>query len=246
MPTKHIDELFQDSRYDLDNCLDKPVDWFESERQTLEKEYGFQISSTGVTMYAEQASGSNGLTETIVPGEFCLFRHEPIEKWTLPYYDRYPLAFVFEAGRDWFRGLNFHYLPYPLRIQLLEYLMKYATIKPVNNKTRILLDWDEAKNSWSGHLIMPIEQKYWMGEVRSAFKLIEPRHWALMTMLPCERFGLEEKSRVWANKMEHSAEVVKDYVAKHGTPEHVRMVRDRFNSMVQGPSISITRTLEEV
>ena len=244
MPLKHIDDLFQDTQYDLDACLDKPVEWFEKEMRKLEREYGKQVSDPGNMMTAQQRSGSNGLTTTIIPGEFYMFLHDPIQKWSLPYYDILPLTFVFEAGRDWFRGLNFHYLPCSLRVHLLQYLMKYATIKPVNNKTRILLDWEEAKNSSSCYLVQPCEQRYWMGEARTEFKLIEPRHWALMMMLPCENFVKEHKLMVWKNTMNHSTEVVKDYVARIGSTELSRMLHNRTRSS-QGPSISITK-MEEV
>ena len=246
MPQKRIDELFQDTRYDLDNCLDNPPEWFKNETRKLETEYGSQISSSTRVMFADQGSGDTGFTTTIVPGEFYMFHHDPIQKWALRYYDLSPFTFVFEAGRDWFRGLNFHYLPYPSRIELLQYLMKYATIKPVNDRTRILIDWDEAKDSSFGYLVQPCEQKYWMGEVRTRFKLIEPRHWALMMMLPCEDFFRAHKSRVWMDKMKHSAEVAKDYVARHGTPEDVRKMRDYLDSLVQDKKVTITRELEEV
>ena len=47
--------------------------------------------------------------------------------------------------------------------------------------------------------------------------------------------------------MDHSAELFKDYVARHGTPEHVRMLRDSLDSLAQkGRKITITRAMEEV
>lgn len=240
MALKHIDKLFQDTRYDLDRCLHNPDEWFEEEIRNLERKYGYQISNPGSVMTARQGSGSNGLTETIIPGEFYMFVYEPIQERAPRYYDTFPFTFVFEAERDWFRGLNFHYLPYPSRIQMLQYLMKYATIKPVNERTRILLNWDEAKDSSSGYLLRPCEQEYWTGEARTEFKLIEPRHWALMMLLPCEQFAKEHKCRAWRNAMNQSTELFKDYVVKHGTPEHVRMLRDRLDSLVQGDKITIT------
>ena len=86
-----------------------------------------------------------------------------------------------------------------------------------------------------------------MGEARTEFKLIGPRHWALMAMLPCEQFVKAHKSRAWRDAMNHSAEVAKDYMVRHGTPEHVRMLRDHFDSLLQkGGKITITRAMEEV
>ena len=54
MALKHIDDLFQDTRYDLDACLDKPDEWFDCEIKKLEKEYGYQVSNPTSVMFANQ------------------------------------------------------------------------------------------------------------------------------------------------------------------------------------------------
>ena len=238
MTLKHIDHLFQDNRYDLDRCLHNPLGWLEDERRNMEREYGSQISNPGRLLHARQGNGSDGITDTITRGNFYTFLYEPRSARTLPYFDVMPLTLVFETGEGWFRGLNFHYLDYRLRMRLLEHLMGYATT--LTGETRILFDWEEARDCSAGHLILPIRGRYWMDCVKTKFKLIEPRHWALMTMLPCEQFAKEYKLKVWKDTMDDATEIVKDYVARHGTPEHVRMLRDHLESL-QGPSISITR-----
>ena len=49
--------------------------------------------------------------------------------------------------------------------------------------------------------------------------------------------------------MNHSAEVAKDYMARHGTPEEVGMLRDHFDTLLQKGgkiTITITMAMEEV
>ena len=49
-----------------------------------------------------------------------MFVYDPKYKKTLPYYDTFPLVLPLERYNDGFLGLNFHYLPIPLRVRLLD------------------------------------------------------------------------------------------------------------------------------
>ena len=204
MTLQHIDQLFHDNPYRLDKCLHKSARWILDEIEDLQREYGEQVSSPGEILYARQWSQSDGITDVIVPGNFYTFIYDPLLKYTLPYYDIFPLVLVFETGEGWFRGLNFHYLPQLARIQLLGHLMKYATtISPqtgrptLTGQTRILFDWEKVKDSPASAFVQPIEQKYLMSRAKSGFKYINPLHWALMLMLPCEQFVKADTLEVW-------------------------------------------------
>ena len=52
------------------------------------------------------------------------FRYDPKLKATLPYYDTFPLVMPIQSAKGGFLGINFHYLPIPLRMRLLETLDK--------------------------------------------------------------------------------------------------------------------------
>jgi hypothetical protein len=52
-------------------------------------------------------------------GKLNMFFYDPKFKKTLPYYDTFPLVLPLEAYSDGFLGINFHYLPIPLRLKLL-------------------------------------------------------------------------------------------------------------------------------
>ena len=49
-----------------------------------------------------------------------MFFYDPKFKKTLPYYDTFPLVLPLETYNDGFLGINMHYLPIPLRVNLLD------------------------------------------------------------------------------------------------------------------------------
>ena len=249
MHMKHIDHLFQSNRYSLDCCLRKSSGWFEEEIRNLEKEYGEQISNPGKVMYVRQSNGSDGLTNVVQPGKIYMFAHYPLLKCILPYYDILPLVLVFEVGEGWFRGLNFHLLPYQARTRLLGHLMRYATTRTLmtreptlNEHTRILFDWDAVKDSEAHSFVQPIEQRYWMDDVRTGFKYINPLHWALMLLLPCEHFVKEDTETVWKDTVRKAMGVSKEHWRrKNPTVDFEKMVQNEVDSIKQGDKGIITR-----
>ena len=59
---------------------------------------------------SEEQDG-NRLRTTVRQGHLYLFEYKAKSKW-LPYYDRFPLAYVFKRDKDGFYEANFHYLQY--------------------------------------------------------------------------------------------------------------------------------------
>ena len=240
MTLRHIDRLFQDNRYTLHKCLFKSTEWMLDEIEEMEKEYGEQVWNPGSIMTSRQWNGTTGLTKILVPGNFYMCVYEPVFKQILPYYDIFPLTLVFEADDEWFRGLNFHYVPYRTRIQLLGHLMNYATTispqtgKPVlNDQTRLLFDWNTIDNSAVRPLVRPIARRYRIERARTEFKYINPLHWALMLLLPCEQFVKESnRNKVWDDTAKQAMEISKEYEEqKEAMRDDVEMLRDKFDSL---------------
>ena len=252
MPLKHIDSLFRENRYSLHKCLSKSTDWMLDEIEELEREYGEQVWNPGNIMTARQWNGSDGLTKTLVPGNFYMCVYEPVFKHILPYYDILPLTLVFETDGEWFRGLNFHYVPYRTRIQLLGHLMKYATTispqtgKPVlNDQTRLLFDWDTIDNSPARPLVRITARRYRIENVRTDFKHINPLHWALMLLLPCEHFVKEsDRNKVWDDAAKQAMEIAKEYEAQKDMRNFEKVFQDTVDSVKQGEGRRITGRLE--
>ena len=59
-------------------------------------------------------------------GRLNMFIYDPKLKKKLPYYDTFPLVLPLEKYNDGFLGLNFHYLPIPLRVKLLDRVVDFS------------------------------------------------------------------------------------------------------------------------
>ena len=55
-----------------------------------------------------------------------MFVYGPKHAKKLPYYDTFPLVLPLERYSDGFLGMNFHYLPIPLRMKLLDKIFDFA------------------------------------------------------------------------------------------------------------------------
>ena len=252
MAMKHIDDLFQDNRYSLQKCIHKSTAWLLDEIEDLEREYGNQIWNPESIMTSRQWNGTTGFTKILVQGNFYVCVYEPAFKQILPCFDILPLTLVFEADDEWFRGLNFHYLPHQSRIQLLGHLMKYAstisprTGKPVlNDQTSLLFDWDTIDNSPARPFVRTTARRYRIEKARTEFKYINPLHWALMLLLPCEHFVKEDRNQVWNDTAREVMEIAKEYEAQRDpTMGFEKAFQDALDSVKQDEGRRITRRKE--
>ena len=78
-------------------------------------------------------------------GKLNMFMYDPKFKKTLPYYDTFPLVLQLETYPDGFLGINFHYLPIPLKIKLLDLLVNFSTNTEFNESTLLIVDSQQLK-----------------------------------------------------------------------------------------------------
>ena len=57
-----------------------------------------------------------------------MFVYGPKHAKKLPYYDTFPLVLPLERYSDGFLGMNFHYLPIPLRMRLLDRMFDFLLV----------------------------------------------------------------------------------------------------------------------
>jgi hypothetical protein len=90
-----------------------------------------------------------------------------------------------------------HYLPYQLRIKLLDKLMQFASNSKLNEATRIKYSWAmiDGVSKFSGAI--PCVKHYLDDHVRSAFREVPSYDWATAMMLPVERFVGATAQQVW-------------------------------------------------
>ena len=104
----------------------------------------------------------NVLRTTVRQGHLYLFEYKAKSKW-LPYYDRFPLAYVFKRDRDGFYAANFHYLQYRTRLKAMKKLERGMIDIPRNiihkylNSNVESLFLDLHKDEWDTSILLPVE-----------------------------------------------------------------------------------------
>ena len=129
-------------------------------------------------------------------GRMSMFFYDPKTKNRLPYYDTFPLVLPLETAKGGFIGLNFHYLPYALRFQLLERLQAYVSNDKFDKTTKIQADYTSLK---SLSIIKPTIKKYLWRHIRSNFLRIDADEMAIAAYLPVQQFKKASTSKVWSD-----------------------------------------------
>ena len=151
---------------------------------------------------SEEQDG-NVLRTTVRQGHLYLFEYKAKSKW-LPYYDKFPLAYVFKRDRDGFYAANFHYLQYRTRLKAMKKLQRGMIDIPRN-----------------------IIHKYLNSHVESLFLDLHSEEWDTSILLPVEDFIMTsrrnrtqfpyDKELVWGeieekeNDRVKAKAIVKDY-----------------------------------
>ena len=112
------------------------------------------------------------------------FRYDPKLKATLPYYDTFPLVMPIQSAPGGFLGINFHYLPIPLRMKLLETL----------DKRGFRGNYSKLKNIRE---VKPTIKHYLKRQFVSGFLELEEDEYAPAIFMPVAQFRKASASQVW-------------------------------------------------
>lgn len=186
-------EILKKNHIELRDAVTKSQTWFQQQAILLGKQ---QIAPQRLIR-----SESNRNVNRIVPGEMYLFAYDAKTQDTLPYWDMFPLVFPFRKMKDGFIGLNMHYLPYALRVRLLDRLMDFKTNTLMNEMTRLKYSWNMIQGVSRYKLAEPCVHRYLTSHIQSPLKRIESQHWATALLLPVERFVGSSKQKVWTESL---------------------------------------------
>ena len=112
------------------------------------------------------------------------FRYDPKLKAILPYYDTFPLVMPIQSAPGGFLGINFHYLPIPLRMKLLETL----------DKRGFRGNYSKLKNIRE---VKPTIKHYLKRQFVSGFLELEEDDYAPAIFMPVAQFKKQSASQVW-------------------------------------------------
>src|SRR5207245_2031606 len=79
-------------------------------------------------------------------GRMFFYAYEAKWKDELPFWDRFPLIFVVDIYEDGWLGINLHYLPMRLRMQLFDALLALADNRSLDDVTRLRLSYNYIKS----------------------------------------------------------------------------------------------------
>ena len=191
MATITMADTFSRNQYNLKDVAIKSKSWFNQQALLLSKQ--------GITPTRLLRERSTDVTPRVMPGSLYMFQYDAKHKETLPYWDSFPLVFPYKKTKDGFIGLNMHYLPYNLRIQLLDRLMIFANNKQMNETTKLKYSWATINGVSKFKIAEPCIHQYLNSHVRTLFRKVEAQDWATAMMLPVERFVGSNKAAVWIN-----------------------------------------------
>jgi len=127
-------------------------------------------------------------------GRLNMFVYGPKHKKKLPYYDTFPLVLPLERYNDGFLGINFHYLPIPLRIGLLDNLIRYSSNDELDESTVLNVRYNAVKRI---RAVRPTLHRYLAGFTKSQFRRIDADEFTVATLLPVQRFKKASAEAVW-------------------------------------------------
>ena len=182
-----LEDIFKQNQYNLKDSVRKSSAWFDQQAKLMQKQ--------GIT--PKKVIKGEHLSNSLRPGNLYMFFYDPKTKESLPYYDRFPLVFPYEKTADGFMGLNMHYLPYALRVRLLDKLLQFRTNTRMDETTRLKYSWAMIGGVTKFKPAQACIKRYLFNHVQSSFKQVMPQDWATAMMLPVEVFVGASKQRVW-------------------------------------------------
>ena len=162
------------------------IEWFQDKVQGLQRPSVQKLMS-------DSALDPQGKS---VIGEMYMYMYDPKLKKTLPYYDRFPLVLPLKRFENGFLGINFHYLPIPLRIRLLDRLVDFSNNTKFDESTTLDVDYDKVKDI---RLVRPTIHRYISGRVKTDFRRIDADEFTVATLLPVQRFAKASVGQVYSD-----------------------------------------------
>ena len=146
--------------------------------------YKKKVADLSNRISAARLMRDNKLKKAPTFNKLHFFRYDPKLKATLPYYDTFPLVMPIQSAKGGFLGINFHYLPIPLRMKLLETL----------DKRGFRGDYSKLKNIRE---VKPTIKHYLKRQFVSGFLELEEDDYAPAIFMPVAQFKKASASQVW-------------------------------------------------
>ena len=146
--------------------------------------YKKKISELSSRISASRLMRDGKMRKTPRFNRLHFFRYDPKTKAKLPYYDMFPLVMPIDTAKGGFLGINFHYLPIPARMKLLEAL----------DKRNFTGDYSKLKNL---KYIKPTIKHYLRSQFVSGFLDLDEEDYAPAIFMPVAQWRKGTPSQVY-------------------------------------------------
>lgn len=132
------------------------------------------------------------------PGHFCFFFYSAkgYQEGSLPYYDTSPMSLILSAGGGMVQGLNFHYLPLHLRVQLFQQILDIEG-GSLSDVRKLSATYETIKAM--GNLYKPCLKNYLLNRVKSQAVWVPIDSSLIATFLPVANFRGASQSKVYTD-----------------------------------------------
>jgi len=172
--------------------------------RTQEARNWFRDQAKNINTVSENAimkEDSTRYRSAVSVGSMYIYYYDPKLKQSLPYYDTFPCIFCVDIGKDYFYGINFHYLPPVYRAKLMDGLYDIINNVRFDETTKLKISYKLLKSAAALKYFKPAFKKYLKAHVRSRFVKIAPELWDFSIFLPMERFERASKYTVWSDSI---------------------------------------------
>jgi len=177
--------------------------WFRETMNTMLYS-SYRLSATNPRQfYAATSDRRIFRASQIKPGSLYCWFYNPKYRNRLPYYDRFPVAFILNMYRNGFLGINLHYLPVRQRAVLMTRLVDNM-LRKSSSGDYLDLQYRTLMNASRYAEVQPCIKRYLINQIQGQMIEIQPTEWMKAIFLPLESFAKQSRNFVWQQSRQSS------------------------------------------
>lgn len=177
--------------------------WFRETMNTMLYS-SYRLSATNPRQfYAATSDRRIFRASQIKPGSLYCWFYNPKYRNKLPYYDRFPVAFILNMYRNGFLGINLHYLPVRQRAVLMTRLVDNM-LRKSSSGDYLDLQYRTLMNASRYAEVQPCIKRYLINQIQGQMIEIQPTEWMKAIFLPLESFAKQSRNFVWQQSRQSS------------------------------------------